>query len=183
MKEIQYLSIQGSCAPSFWFKDHDAQSFRSLIESLTLSHSLIISSIYRTDVFFMAEEDHLDLIIRSWSTLKRHSFDQHLKGKFIRANNRKEAFELYFDTLFHLIKHPKHHERYRIRLNEIQQLESNNPILKELMECDMLLTEKYREQHVKYVSLATAEQIGQYIPSCENFSLLAHERLRKLNYN
>ena len=183
MKEIQYLSIQGSCAPSFWFKDYDAQSFRSLIESLTLSHSLIISSIYRTDVFFMAEEDHLDLIMRSWSTFKRHPFDQHLKGKFIRANNRKEAFELYFDTLFHLIKHPKHHERYRLRLNEIQQLESNNPILTALMECDMLLTEKYREQHVKYVSLATSEKVSQYIPSGENFSLLANERIRKLNDN
>lgn len=183
MKQLQYLSIQGRCAPSFWFKHHDAQAFRSLTESITLSSTLIVSSIYRTDVFFSEEGDKADLIIRTWAAFKRLPYDLQTKEKFIRADNKQEAFELYFDTLFHLMQHPTHYERYKQRLWELQLLDKTNPILCELMQCDLHLADLYRQQKVNYPGLAQADPKLQNKSAPENFGLLAQKCLPALIYN
>ncbi len=184
MKKTHYISIQGRYAPSFWFKNQDAHSFRSLVESITLSRSLIISSIYRSDLFYCSDDDKSDLIIRIWCSFKGHHFDDHIKGKFIRADSKPDAFEFYFDTLFHLMLHPPHYERYKERLNEIQQQEKNNSILNELMQCDLHLSECYKAQEVDYKQLAKdAESVQASSVAYTEFGTLAKRRIKDLNYN
>lgn len=184
MKNIQYLSIQGRYAPSFWFKHYDAYHFRSVIESITLSRALIISSVYRTDIFFRSKEDQMELILKIWCVLKEFKLTSAVKNKFIRTSNEREAFEFYFDTLFHLMHHPLHFEKYKEHLTEIQLQESNNPILNELMQCDVHLSKRYKEQEVDYISLALSPSISS--KKNTNFldlRLLLSKQMKNLNSN
>lgn len=160
MKNLQYLSIQGRCAPSFWFKNRDAHCFRSLIESFTLSRALVLSSIYRTDILFCFPEDHTELILRLWCLWKEFPLNAEIKSKFLRTADNKEALEFYFDTLFHLSHHTHQFEQYRERLSEILHQEPDNAILNELISCDSHLTTYYCQLE-PHLSLTLSPDIGK----------------------
>lgn len=184
MKNIQYVSIQGRCAPSFWFKYHDAHHFRSLIESITLCRGLVISSMYRTDIFFCSKEDKTDLILKIWCLFKGFNYTQEIKSKFIRTANENEAFEFYFDTLFHLMHHANHFEKYKEELTEIQLQEQDNEILNELMQCDLHLSQRYKEQEVDYISLALTPGLKRvYLDNYLDLNRLLSEQMKNMNYN
>ncbi|MEQ9306789.1 MAG: hypothetical protein RJQ14_22935 [Marinoscillum sp.] len=183
-KQLQYLSIQGSNAPTYWFKNYDAQNFRALVESITINSSLFVSSIYRSDLFYYAEDDETtDHILRAWCAYKRISFSESRKQKFVRGLNKHEAFEYYFDTIFRLMHQLPHLIRYKERLNELIELEPNNSILKELMECDSHLTEKYKEEEVDYISLSTPSGLKPSFLPVKNFKLIADKGISELICN
>lgn len=184
MKQIYYLSIQGSSAPAFWYKNHDAQNFRSLIESITLSSTLFISSIYRTDLFYRSEKDLSESILHIWCTCKGIHYDHMVKSKFVRAEGLDQSFAFYFESLVHLMTHRRHYERYKERLNEIHQQEDRNTILNELMKCDLHMAKSYQKQQLNYMQLSSVQQDNQ--PFCLNrqaFRVLADEFLKEKNYN
>lgn len=183
MKPLRYLSIQGSSAPSFWFKHHDAHSFRSLVESVTLCNCLLISSIYRTDIFYRSYADKTDTLLKIWCTFKNIPFRHDVIQKFVRGTNNQESFEFYFDTLFHLMQHPAYYQRYRDRLTEIQLLEPTNAILTDLMKCDMHLSEKYKNEDLTYLSLSAETPATVTAPVAANLHQLAMEASRHLPKN
>ncbi|MEQ8474537.1 MAG: hypothetical protein RIC35_25285 [Marinoscillum sp.] len=184
MRQLQYLSIQGSNAPTYWFKNYDAQNFRALVESITLSNSLFVSSIYRSDLFYYTEDLHTtEKIVRAWCAYKRIPYSEGRQLKFIKGLNKHESFEYYFDTIFRLMHQLPHLIRYKERLNELIELEPNNVILKELMECDSHLVEKYREEEVEYISLSTSSGLKPSFLPVKHFKLIADRGLSDMIFN
>ncbi|RED92659.1 hypothetical protein [Marinoscillum furvescens] len=183
MKPLRYLSIQGSAAPTYWFKHHDAHSFRALVESITVSNCLLISSIYRTDIFYRAHTDKTDLLLKVWSAYKNIPFHNEVIHKFVRGSNDQESFEFYFDTLFHLMRHPAHYQRYKERLSEIQLVEPGNTILTDLMKCDLHLSRRYKNQEVAYKSLSAGNVHTLVAPVSANLHQFALEAIKQLPIN
>ncbi len=184
MKQLQYFSIQGKCAPAYWFRNYDSQNFRSVVESITLSQALLISSIYRTDLFFFSEskEDNLK-ILKAWHAFKRLPFTNSIMDKFIRAENRADSLELYFDTLFNLMHQPAHLARYKERFRETAQLESQNLILNDLMACDLHLSETYKKEELSHVRLNDKPICQATFLPCKHFSLIADKGIAEMIYN
>ena len=183
MKQLRYLSIQGKNAPAFWFRNYDAHNFRSTVESITLSQALLVSSIYRTDLFYYSDnEEDQGIILRAWSAFKRLEHESIRVARFIRGSDRSESFECYFDTLFHLMHHPAHLTRYKERFKEVVQIEPQNCILKDLMACDLHLSEKYRKEELDHVSLSDPVAKAAFLP-CRHFSLIADKGLAEMIYN
>jgi len=184
MKQLQYLSIQGKSAPAYWFRNYDSQNFRSFIESVTLSQALLVSSIYRTDLFYYAESgQHLESILKAWHAVKRIAQKEHAIDKFIRADNRAETLEMYFDTLFHLMHQPAHLARYKERFRETVQLEPQNIILQDLMACDLHLSEMYKKESLSHVRLNDKPICEATFLPCKHFSLIADKGIAEMIYN
>lgn len=150
MKEIKYISIQGKYAPYFYFQHLDADNFRSIVESETSGNSLVISSAYRTDILYSSNEEKSDQIIKKWCDYMGYHFDSHVKSKFIRSTNEKETFELYYDTLLHMLLHTSHFGGYKKSFDMVKRQESNHCILQELLQSDFKLSKSYMNQNMNY---------------------------------
>lgn len=184
MKHLKYLSIQSRFAPAYWFRHHDAQNFRSVVECITLSQTLLISSIYRTDLFFLTDnEDDISTVIKAWCAFKGLKYDKSSHEKFIRGLDRPKSLEFYFDTLFHLMHQPTHLARYKDRFREVAQIEPSNYILQDLMACDLHLSKQFKKEELAHVSLSEKPLSGTVFLPCKHFSLIADKGIAEMIYN
>jgi hypothetical protein len=137
---LHYIHIQGKDAPKFYFRDKTAQHFKSVIQSLTEGPSLVISSLYRTDVFYSSEKDRSDNILKLWS-LQEQSFDA---SKLTIVSGRDNALELFFTSLVSLSAASNWYESYLEEFRHACSLDQNNPILKDLKLCEQYLQESHQ---------------------------------------
>lgn len=137
---LRYIHIQGKEAPSFYFRDKTAQHFKSLIQSLGDGSSLVISSMYRTDVLYTADKELSKDIFKLWA-LQEENFDE---SRLKVRTGRNEVLELFFTSL---VSFSSVYKWYDIYLNEFRHacsLDQNNPILKDLKLCEQYLQESHR---------------------------------------
>lgn len=132
---LHYIHVQGREAPQFCFRDKSAQNFKSVIQSLTDGSSLVISSLYRTDVFYTAGEDHSKDILKLWS-LQVKSFDT---SRLSLISGRDHALEMFFTTLVALSAASQWYESYLEEFRQACAMDQNNPILKDLKLCEQYL--------------------------------------------
>ncbi len=137
---LHYIHIQGKEAPKFYFRDKTAQNFKSVIQSLTEGSSLVISSLYRTDVFYSAEYDRSENILKLWS-LQEESFDP---SKLTIVSGRDNALELFFTSLVSLSAASNWYEAYLNEFRHACSLDQNNPILKDLKMCEQYLQTSHK---------------------------------------
>ncbi|WP_420317363.1 hypothetical protein [Ekhidna sp.] len=137
---LRYIHIQGKEAPKFSFRNKTAQNFKSLIQSITDGSSLVISSLYRTDVLYHAKEDHSDDIFKLWS-LQEESFDP---SKLQIVEGRDQALELFFTSLVSFSSASKWYEAYLEEFGHACSLDRNNPILKDLKLCEQYLQSSHQ---------------------------------------
>ncbi|MEO9473943.1 MAG: hypothetical protein ABJG41_00345 [Cyclobacteriaceae bacterium] len=184
MKDLRYIGIQGWNASKFWFRNHDSHILRILIESVTASKACIISSIYRSDIFYYSETDQSALISKMWCQLKGLNHNKSTLGQFVIGGNRKTSISLFFDTIYHLKLHPTYFKRYRNHLNELMKQESNNTILKEIEDCDNFLLRSAASEHSIYTPLKKLKnKVSKAAVSLKNLESLIYRALPDINYN
>ena len=137
---LHYMHIQGKYAPAFFFRDKTGQNFKSLIQSLTEGASLVISSLYRTDVFYQAASPHTEEVMKLWS-LQEQSFD--LK-KLTIVQGREDVLEHYFTALVSFSSVNQWYQSYLEEFRLACSLDQNNPILKDLKLCEQYLQASQR---------------------------------------
>ena len=137
---LHYIHVQGKEAPSFYFRDKTAQHFKSLIQSLGDGSSLVISSLYRTDVFYLADVPHTEEIIKLWS-LQEEKFDP---AKLRIVEGRDESLEQFFTTLVLFSNMSKWYETYLSEFRNACSMDRNNPILKDLKLCEQFLQQSHQ---------------------------------------
>ncbi|MEQ8907015.1 hypothetical protein [Ekhidna sp.] len=132
---LHYIHIQGKEAPPFYFRDKTAQNFKSLIQSLSDGSSLVISSLYRTDVLYSSTNDLSGNILKLWS-LQEDNFDP---SRLTFVSGRDNALELFFTSLVSFSSASKWYEIYLEEFRHACSLDRNNPILKDLKLCEQYL--------------------------------------------
>lgn len=137
---LHCIHIQGKEAPPFCFRDKTAQNFKSLIQSLSEGSSLVISSLYRTDVIYSANSDLSENIFKLWS-LQEKSFDS---SRLTTVSGRDRVLELFFTSLVTFSSAGKWYEAYLDEFRHACSMDRNNPILKDLKLCEQFLQESHQ---------------------------------------
>lgn len=141
MKQTRYLCIQGKYAPRFYLKNESAQNFRSLIESITLSNALVISSRYKSDLIYSAEEDLTNQLIKAWSAYKGLEFKDSFLDNFISASGDSDTLEYFFIKLAHVSMHRDWYIDFCQHFEEICEKEPGHALLKPIISCNNYLNE------------------------------------------
>ncbi|WP_370088260.1 hypothetical protein [Ekhidna sp.] len=164
---LHYIHIQGREAPRFYFRDKTAQNFKSLIQSFTDGSSLVISSLYRTDVFYSSEKNLSEKILKLWS-LQEQSFDSSL---LTFAEGRDKALELFFTSLVSFSSANKWYDAYLEEFRHAISLDRNNPILSDLKLCEQYL----QTSHKTIARPVSGTNAGDLLPRKEVFAdLIEH---------
>ena len=136
---LHYIHVQGNDAPAFYFRDRTAQHFKSLIQSMTQRSSLVISSLHRTDILYYAASDFNENILKIWS-LQEETFDPQ---KLQYVSQRDKALELFFTSLVALSSAQLWYQSYLSEFRNACSIDRNNPILKDLKQCEQYLQESH----------------------------------------
>ena len=134
---LHYIHIQGKEAPKFYFRDKTSQNFKSLIQSMTEGSSLVISSLYRTDVIYQSKEAFTEKILKLWS-LQEESFSPE---RLTMVSGRDKTLELFFTSLVSFSSASKWYNDYLDEFRHACSIDRNNPLLKDLKLCEQYLQE------------------------------------------
>lgn len=143
MKQLKFLSIQGKYARGFHLNNDSIQSFRSLVESMTLSSALVISSPYRSDLLYQSDEDISRKLLRVWCAYKGSAYQEAYESRFTQAFGVEETLEFFFVKLTHLSQRKSWFYPYASQFKEIYRKEPKHELLKPLLGCNKFLKSKY----------------------------------------
>ena len=172
MKQLRFLCIQGKYARGFHLNGDSIQSFRSLVESMTLSSALVISSPYRSDLLYHSDEDISLKLLRVWCAYKGSPYQDAYASRFTQAFGIEETLEFFFVKLTHLSRRKTWLHPYTNQFTEICLKEPNHELLKPLLGCNKFL----RSRHLPDIGLAD-NPVSKMQYTRDNFHQLATNTL------
>ena len=178
MKQTRYLCVQGKYAPRFHLKNESTQNFRSLIESITLSNAVVISSRYKSDLIYHAEEDLSYQLIKAWSVFNGLEYKNSFLNKFISANGESDTLEYFFVKLVHLSMNRDWYIDYCHHFEEVCKKEPDHILLKQIISCNKYLKETDQSKGgLPSIPVSTLKY------SIQSFQQLASKAKNRLNDN
>jgi len=164
---LHYIHIQGKDAPGYYFRDKTAQHFKSMIQSICEGSALVISSLYRSDVFYLSHKELTLEIFKLWA-LQEKTFDP---SKLKVFSGRESVLEYFFTSLVVFSAAHKWYEAYLNEFRSACSMDKNNPILKDLKACEDYLQETQHTIHRP----ATISNTRDFLPKKEVYEdLLRH---------
>ncbi|MEL7148959.1 MAG: hypothetical protein AAFO69_21470 [Bacteroidota bacterium] len=110
---------------------------------MTLKSALVISSPYRSDLLYQADEDISQKLLRVWCAYKGIAFQNEFKQRFTHSVGEEETLEYFFVKLTHLSQHKSWYRPYAGQFEEICRKEPNHELLGPLLGCNKFLRSKY----------------------------------------
>ncbi len=163
---LRYIHVQGKEAPRFHFRDHTSRSFKSVIQSLVNGSTLVISSLYRTDVIYSGEEDRSEDILKVWELYTQPIASKNALS-FIKGRDR--TLETFFTSLVSLSSVAHWYASYLDEFGHACSLDYQNPILQDLKSCEKYLQESHKTVYRPLPELDSSD----LLPSQEVFDHLS----------
>ncbi len=178
MKQTRYLCVQGKYAPRFYLKNESTQNFRSLIESITLSNAVVISSRYKSDLIYHAEEDLSNQLIKAWSVFNGLVYKDSFLNKFISASGENDTLEYFFVKLAHVAMNRDWYIDYCQHFEEVCKKEPEHVLLKQIISCN-----KYLKETNKSNGGLPSIPVGAIKYSIQSFQKLADKAQGRISDN
>lgn len=178
MKHTRLLCIQGKYAPTFFLKNQCAHHFRSLIESVTLSNAIVISSRYKSDVIYSADKNITTDLIKMWTTYQGIPYTDRLPEKFTSTDSGSSFLEYYFIKLAHLSMRNGWYRDYCRQFTEVCSQEPDHSLLKPIIACNQYL----KDASIGELNLPEIP-LRQLKFSIESFNSLAESAKHRLSKN
>ena len=136
------ISIQGKYASHYRFKQHSAQSFKNLIQGITGKCCAVISSRFRSDLIYCSETFTHKEALKLWSVHLKEEFDQKQRHLFVFKKGKEAVLNHYFNSLNEFCRIHGWYEEYVDEFNALLALDTNNPVLQLIAECDYHLAKE-----------------------------------------
>lgn len=160
---MNLLSIQGHFAPAFRLNKADAAELKKQVEIISQEHVLVISSKFRTDLFYYDVDDHVEEIIRIWCDISGVTYNDSTKIKFFRSRNELLTLTHFFYRLQLLFRMPQWHKAYSEELLSMWIENPKEPVLGILMKVMILLNESCNEHTLKLNETEFKQVVGRFI--------------------
>lgn len=160
---MNLISIQGHLAPAFRLNKADAAELKKQVETISQEHVLVISSKFRTDLFYYDMDDHVEEIIRIWCNICGASYKDSTKLKFFRSKSELLTLTHFFYRLQLLYRMPQWHKAYYEELLSMWIENPKEPVLGIIMKLMILLNESCNEHTLKINEADFKQIVGRFI--------------------
>jgi hypothetical protein len=136
---IQLMTVQGQSAKRLYLKPAQLSDFKSLLRSITSGRVMLVSTPFRSDLFYKARDKHYDAIIKLWALYSdTEVFDLNPKD-FKYFKGVKSCLTHYFASIHRLSTHWYHYRQYRQAILSNYVNDNLNPLARTILECDRYL--------------------------------------------
>lgn len=144
MQHLRLLHIQGSLATSFALKGFDRINFEKNIGSILKGKITLISSGFRSDLFYENQQDQSELILKMWCKLKKQPFNKELLNRFSMRYKRDSVLEHYFYRLLLFTSNRIGFSGYCEHFNELIKSQPKSEILRAIRACNLNIIRKMK---------------------------------------
>ena len=137
---LHLITVEGKSARDFYLEQHHTSDFKSLMRTVTSGRVMIVSTRFRSDLFYCAEKPEHDSILTLWALYTNTSISGRYKLDFITSDGDEESLSEYFQSINKLSTNWHHYRLYRKAFLYAFSIDQENPVAKTVLQCDQYLT-------------------------------------------
>ncbi len=136
---MHLITIVGDQAEHLYLKSDCISDFKAVIRTVTAGRVLIVSTKFRSDLFYAAKEEQTEAILKMWALYANgdtHDIDLQNVKTII---GEKACLSSYFESLNILANHWYHYDVYKKTFGQIFEDDQDNPLATVVAQCDHFL--------------------------------------------
>ncbi len=136
---IHLITVVGESAKSFYLKPQHISDFKSLMRTVTSGRVMIVSTKFRSDLFYSAEKPKNDSILKLWALYANTSPAFPDNEDFITSAGDEKALTGYFQSINKLSGNWYHYWLYKKAFQYTCRNDPQNPVARTVAQCDQHL--------------------------------------------
>lgn len=136
---IHLITVTGPSAKSFYLDQSCLPDFKSLMRTVTSGRVMIISTKFRSDLFYSASNPENEAILKLWALYAKVESTDIQQPGFITSIGAEESLSNYFQAINKLSSNWHHYTTYQKAFYHTFRNDQDNPVAKIVMQCDQHL--------------------------------------------
>ena len=136
---MNLITIVGESASGFYLDKQLIPDFKSLLRSLTSSRVLVVSTKFRTDLFYNSDESMNEEIFKLWGFYSNADLPNLHKTDLKEIAGDEASLSQFFNSINILSSNWYKYGIYRDTFQHIFNNDQQNPIARKVVQCDHYL--------------------------------------------
>ncbi|MFY0653709.1 MAG: hypothetical protein JXQ96_16815 [Cyclobacteriaceae bacterium] len=168
---MNLITIVGKSARYFHLPQRSIPDFKSLMRTVTSGRVAIISTKFRSDLFYHAETPNVEAILKMWAL--HASTEQSLleDGDLQTTSGNEASLGNYFQSINKISRNWYRYWFYKKAFSYTYKSDQENPLIRSIVECDHYLL---KHTKVKRAPLISSSEKGQSEMTNDTFALAMH---------
>ncbi|GAB5526990.1 MAG: hypothetical protein Roseis2KO_48620 [Roseivirga sp.] len=138
---IHLITATGKTAKRYYLKPPQISDFKSLMRTITSGRVMIISTWFRSDLFYQAAEAQTGPVIKGWSLHANADAEAVDENDFSYLSGDETSLSVYFQSINRLAQNWYKYRLYKKAFHYSFSNDQKNPMAKTIVDCDQHLTD------------------------------------------
>lgn len=136
---IHLMTITGLSARKLYLEEDQTSDFKSLMRTVTSGRVMIVSTKFRSDLFYSAEKPKHDAILKLWAFYAKTELPPILNHDIQTYIGRENSFTSYFQSINKLASNWHFYHLYQKTFFQTFNNDQQNPVALIVIGCDQHL--------------------------------------------
>ncbi len=168
---IHLITIAGKSAKNFFLEPSCISNLKSLVRTVTSGRTMIISTKFKSDIFYSGEKKNHKSILKLWALYTDTNLSDLDPKDCTISNGNKQSLTRYFLAINKLSENWCNYGLYKKAFNHAYNIDQQNPIAKTIIQCDLHLV---GHPNIKRSPLVSISELSKKKLSDDTFSLAMH---------
>lgn len=137
---IHLITVVDKVARNFYIEQRYISDFKSVMRSVTSGRVMIVSTKFRSDLFYSAEKQKNKSILKLWSLYSNTNVSNLDNHDFMTSSGDEESLFKYFQSINKLSRNWYYYWLYKKAFRNTFGNDQQNPMAQTIMGCDQYLT-------------------------------------------
>ena len=139
---IHLITVNGKSAGSFYLAPYYQSDFKALLRTVTSGRVFMVSTRFRSDLFYNAQEAKNQEILKLWALYVDADINHIDEEDLSTTVGAEQSLAIYFNDINRLSNHWYQYGIYQKAFQDIFSLDQENPVTRTVVGCDQYLIEQ-----------------------------------------
>ena len=136
---IHLITIAGKSARNFFLQQQCISNLKSLVRAVTSGRAMIISTKFRSDIFYSGEKKNHNSILKLWALYADTSLSCLDSKDCTLSKGNEQSLSRYFLAINKLSENWCNYGLYKKAFNHAYRTDRQNPVARTIVQCDLHL--------------------------------------------
>ncbi|SMD34678.1 hypothetical protein SAMN04488029_2131 [Reichenbachiella faecimaris] len=136
---IHLITVAGQSARNFYLEQSCMSDFKALMRTVTSGRVMIVSTKFRSDLFYSSEKPKHDSILKLWALYAKADLSGLRQKDICTYIGRETSFTEYFQSISRLSSNWYYYQQYQKAFYETYSNDQQNPVTMVVVGCDQHL--------------------------------------------
>jgi len=139
---IHLITVDGKSGPNFYLQEKCTSDFKSLLSTITSGSVMIVSTRFRSDLFYCAEKPKEYSILKLWALYANTNLSVLDRKDFKSSIGDENSLSRYFMSINILAENRYYYSVYKKAFHHTFSNDHQNPVARTIVQCDQYLTQR-----------------------------------------